>query len=110
MWMWMWMTDDDGALQAGLLQAGLLQACRYMASRSASKLKAKTRQDKGQSKTSTRSEAMPQRYKRQAMSRQQDTKETSVRLAAQPELTRYVEEPATGARRYRPPRFAGPQY
>jgi hypothetical protein len=26
------------------------------------------------------------------------------------ELTRYVEEPATGARRYRPPRFAGPQY
>ena len=32
------------------------------------------------------------------------------RHATQPELTRYVEEPATGARRYRPPRFAGPQY
>jgi hypothetical protein len=48
------------------------------------------------------------RVKREASG--QDTKETSVRLAAQPELTRYVEEPATGARRYRPPRFAGPQY
>jgi hypothetical protein len=48
------------------------------------------------------------RVKREASG--QDTKETSVRLAAQPELTRYVEEPATAARRYRPPRFAGPQY
>ena len=48
------------------------------------------------------------RVKREASG--QDTKETSVRLAAQPILTRYVEEPASGARRYRPPRFAGPQY
>ena len=48
------------------------------------------------------------RVKREASG--QDTKETSVRLAAQPMLTRYVEEPSTGARRYRPPRFAGPQY
>ena len=48
------------------------------------------------------------RVKREASG--QDEKETSTRLAAQPMLTRYVVEPASGARRYRPPRFAGPQY
>ena len=48
------------------------------------------------------------RVKREASG--QDEKETSTRLAAQPMLTRYIEEPASGARRYRPPRFAGPQY
>jgi hypothetical protein len=34
----------------------------------------------------------------------------NTRLSAQPVLTRYVEEPSTGAKRYRPPRFAGPAY
>ena len=34
----------------------------------------------------------------------------NTRLSTQPVLTRYVEEPSTGAKRYRPPRFAGPAY
>ena len=34
----------------------------------------------------------------------------SSRLAAQPMLTRYVEDPDLGGKRYRPPRFAGPAY
>ena len=34
----------------------------------------------------------------------------NTRLSAQPVLTRYVEEPLTGAKRYRQPRFAGPAY
>ena len=34
----------------------------------------------------------------------------NTRLSAQPVLTRYVEEPSTGAKRYRQPRFAGPAY
>ena len=36
---------------------------------------------------------------------------TNTRLAARPELTRYTPEPNwEGAKRYRPPRFAGPMY
>jgi hypothetical protein len=39
-----------------------------------------------------------------------ETVERSTRLAAQPVLTRYVDDPDMGGKRYRPPRFAGPAY
>ena len=39
-----------------------------------------------------------------------ETVQRSTRLAAQPMLTRYVEDPDLGGKRYRPPRFAGPAY
>jgi hypothetical protein len=39
-----------------------------------------------------------------------ETVERGARLAAQPVLTRYVADPDTGGKRYRRPRFAGPEY
>ena len=39
-----------------------------------------------------------------------ETVKRDTRLAAQPVLTRYVEDTRIGGKRYRPPRFAGPAY
>jgi hypothetical protein len=39
-----------------------------------------------------------------------ETVKRDTRLAAQPVLTRYVEDARIGGKRYRPPRFAGPAY
>ena len=39
-----------------------------------------------------------------------ETVKRDTRLAAQPVLTRYVEDARVGGKRYRPPRFAGPAY